>query len=116
MTVTLAQGINNWEEMPCFYVIDGIQLTRADSLTQQKDTSSSEPCICWKDLFLGDCGLVWGAEKERNRKKGASVNFEVRQNWAQNLSLASIHFLSELPGLSKLQLSYMQKWCNSFYL
>lgn len=70
MTVTLAQGINNWEEMPCFYVTDGIQLTRADSLTQQKGISSSEPCICWKDLFLGDWPRVGCGEGKEQKERG----------------------------------------------
>lgn len=30
---------------------------------------------------------MWGAEKERDRKKGSSIDFEIRQNWAQNLFL-----------------------------
>lgn len=28
-----------------------------------------------KDPFLGGFALVWGAEQERNRKKGSSIDF-----------------------------------------
>lgn len=95
---SLTQGINNWQEMLCFWVMDDIKLIMTETNELNKrTTSSSEPYICWKVLFLHGCSLVWGTEKERNRHpclRGFLLAY-----WRQYLQMSSTLSSSGWPSL-----------------
>lgn len=95
--VFLTQGINNWEEMLCFWVMDDIKLIMTEiNELNKRTTSSSEPYICWKILFLRGYSLVRGTEKERNRHP-CLLGF-LLVYWRQYLQMPSILSSSGWPS------------------